>query len=59
MDGPSTVRTEMDIAKSLERIEAKLDVLIDSLAQEEEPETVEVVTMEGERLSLPADMDHL
>ena len=59
MAGPYTVRTDMDIAKRLERIEAKLDVLIDALAQEDEPETVEVVTMDGERLSLPADMDHL
>lgn len=60
MAGPSTEMTEMDIAKRLERIEAKLDALIEALADEEDQdEAVEVVTMDGQRAAVPAGGDWL
>ena len=44
------------LAEQLDRIERKLDTLIEAMAEEaeeEEPDTVEVVTMDGTRYSVP------
>lgn len=49
-----------DVSKEqLDRIEAKLDALLEALAEEEEPETVEVVTMDGQRMAVPTGGDWL
>ena len=54
---PTRPQEKMDpLAERLDRIERKLDALIDALAEEdeeEEPDTVEVVTMDGARYSVP------
>lgn len=49
----------MSVEDMLARIESKLDALIEALAEEEEPETVEVVTMDGQRMSIPDGGDWL
>ena len=43
----------------LERIEAKLDALLEALDQEEDEATAVITTMDGERLELPTGADHL
>lgn len=53
MAGPCIGMTDVS-KEQLDRIEAKLDALLEALAEEEEPETAEVVTMDGERVTLPA-----
>jgi|GEM_PF-4226213 len=42
------------LAEQVARIEAKLDALIEALAEEDEgDETAEIVTMDGQRMTLP------
>ena len=45
------------MAEQLDRIERKLDALIDALAEEadEQEEAVEVVTMDGQRYTAPVN----
>lgn len=50
----------MTIEDRLARIEAKLDALLEALADEEaQDDTVEVVTMDGQRMTLPANGEWL
>lgn len=50
----------MALEERLARIEAKLDALLEALeGEEDQPETVEVVTMDGQRMALPADGEWL
>lgn len=42
------------LAEQVARIEAKLDALIEALAEDEtDAETAEIVTMDGQRMTLP------
>lgn len=50
----------MTVEERLARIEAKLDALLEALEGEEaEVETVDVVTMDGQRMAVPAGGSHL
>ena len=54
MAGPCIGMTEVS-KEQLDRIEAKLDALLEALADEgDQDEAVEIVTMDGERVTLPA-----
>ena len=55
---PTRPQEKMDpLAERLDRIERKLDALIDALAEEadEQEEAVEVVTMDGQRYRAPVN----
>lgn len=58
MDTPST-RTTHGADSQLDRIERKLDQLIEALAEEEPEEEVEAVTLDGQRHRLPRGAGHL
>lgn len=48
------------LSEQLDRIEAKLDALLEALADEQdEPETAEVVTMDGDRVPIQSGGDWL
>lgn len=48
------------LSEQLDRIEAKLDALLEALADEEaHDDALEVVTMDGQRMTLPANGEWL
>ena len=57
-DFPSTHRTT-GTSEQLDRIEAKLDALIEALDTEDEEAANVITTMDGERLELPSGADTL
>ena len=58
MAGPCIGMTDVS-KEQLDRIEAKLDALLEALAEEEESETAEIVTMDGERMAVRVDGEWL